>query len=192
MALKIVLDLDGVCYPWNDAVRRAMAEHRGLPDVQPALYWNHLKDQLPAEEWQWIWRGPGVNIVFGYNDMHYPGAPKAMRVCGAVGDLHFITHRPRSAAPATAMWVANQRCSFTALHITGSHVAKSTVVPDADVYVDDKPEIIDDYHQNTRGHIFCPKRDWNGEVAEKYLGDPRVTVYTDIREVTRWVRAADI
>lgn len=190
-ALKVYFDIDGVLFPWDLAAREAFATHRGYTDLEPSKFWNHLKEQVRVKCWEWLWRGPGIKHVFDRHDLHYEGVPKALRQIGAIADLGFVTHRPPSASEFTARWVATQRCVFSSLHILGMHIPKSTICADADLVIDDKPEVVYDLLNNTRAHVFAPRRDYNTELEaltpDTLLG-ARFHFYDDIKEVTQWVR----
>lgn len=184
--LKVYFDIDGVLFPWDAAARAAFAAHRGYTGLVPSERWDHLKEQVRATCWKWLWRGPGIKHTFNRPDLHYPGAPAALRRIGAIADLNFVTHRPATAAPYTATWIGAQRCTFTSLHVLGAHVPKSSIAYDADVVIDDKPEVVMDILENTTAHVFAPRRAYNTELHD--LDEPRLTVYDDIKEVVKWVR----
>lgn len=185
--LVVAFDIDGVVFPWCPAAREAFETHRGYVDLMPSERWDHLKEQVLAKDWTWLWRGSGLKYTFDRTDLHYPGAPSALRKIGAIADLMFVTHRPRAASEFTARWIAAQRCHFTSLHVLGAHAHKSAYTQLADVVVDDKPEVVYDILENTKAHVFSPRHAYNVEL--ELLNDPRFHFYDDIKEVTQWVRS---
>lgn len=184
--LVVVFDIDGVLFPWDAAARAAFVQHRGYTGLVPSQRWDHLKEQVRDACWRWLWRGPGIKHVFDRADLHYAGAPTALRRIGAIADLRFVTHRPSAAAPYTATWIGSQRCTFTSLHVIGAHVPKSTLAQDAHVVIDDKPEVVYDILENTNAFVFTPRRAYNTELEK--LSTDRFRFYDDIKEVTQWVR----
>ena len=189
--MRVMLDIDGVCYDFDASVRRALEEHRGYAPgaLVASRWWNHIAEQMRSADLDWVWRGPGLNVVFGYADGFIPGAPRAMRRIAAEHDLVFITHRPRSAAPATAAWLAHHRVHFAELHILPIATPKSSVTPVCDVYVDDRTDNVDELLRTTGADVFMPIRDYN--VGYDWQGpDPRrFHRYRRIGEVVSWIRA---
>ncbi len=184
--LHVAFDIDGVLFDWDSAAREAF-ELRGYENLVVSEYWNHLKEQVRAKDWDWLWRGSGLRITYDRPDIEYPGAGKLLRHAGATCDLDLVTHRPNSAAPYTARWLAARGCHFRALHVIGSHVLKSTVVQ-PDVFVDDKVENVIDMLENGPSHcqVFMPRRVHNQPLHDS--DHPRLQVYTSLKEVSQWLK----
>jgi hypothetical protein len=156
---RIGLDLDGVVYPWSPSVRKLLQQERGYPDIGESTYWNYVKDQIEPKDWKWLWTR-GVESMFGIGRA-YPGTVKPMQEMGKSHDLVIITHRPKAAVPVTLAWLAGYRAHPSSVHVLDHTVPKSTVQPQCDVYVDDKPEVCEDLLQNTSANVYMPYRLWN-------------------------------
>ena len=153
----------------------------------PSEHWNHMKEQIRYEDWIWLWRGPGCELMFG-QDLPYPGALRGMRRLAAMSDVAVISHRPRSAAAPTLKWLSSVRAEISSVHILGAGMPKSNILPHADVYIDDKPEVVLDYLENTSATVLVPIRSWNLEFLESHKTIKRVVSYENWKEVTVWVR----
>lgn len=162
--IRIGLDVDGVMYQWDKTARYMLRTERGYskdgPLGQPGTHWNSLQENVSKEDWQWLW-GTGVKMgLFRYGHL-YKGTIEAVRTLSTLGDVVVITHRPRSAVQDTLDWLSYLRLPFQEVHCLTSGELKSRVTPHCALYVDDKPENIEDYHFATDGVALLWRRPWN-------------------------------
>jgi uncharacterized HAD superfamily protein len=168
MTLRIGVDIDGVMYMWEKTARYMLREI--LPDSpydksgplgQPFSHWDYLDDHCTAEHRKWLW-SEGVKLGLFRHGHLYPGTIKAIRQLAELGDVIAITHRPKSAVHDTIAWLAYQNLPLAGLHILTNQEPKSQVKPRCDVYIDDKPENVDDFLYNTEARkVALMDRPWN-------------------------------
>lgn len=186
--MRVGLDLDGVTFNWSGAVRKALAQHRGIEDVGESTHWDYVKERIPAEDWRWVWTD-GIAPVFGQVDAHYPGAPSFMQRLTRLHDVVVVTHRPREAASYTLSWLGRHRVCPESVFVVGSAVEKSTLWADVEAAIDDKPEVCDDMLENTRAHVFMPNRLWNEGYKPPAGTSRRFHTYDNLKEVLEWLEA---
>jgi hypothetical protein len=183
-------------FHWTEGAAAAFEKYRGYPAntlVREQTHWNHLMEEVTKEDWEWLWRGPGLEAQHEDPECVYPGAGRAMRRLATEGDLIVCTHRPKRCAVATAAFMAHHKVQFSELHVLGSHTLKSGVWKDCDVVLEDKISNVQDVYDFTDAQIFVPIRSYNHVELDAFTDTLRVPErihrYTDLKEVTRWVRA---
>lgn len=166
--MRIGLDIDGVMYKWDNSARYMMREvlpnspYRDLPAFkEEAPYWNWLPDNVAPEHWEWLW-SEGVRLgLFRYGNL-YRGTVQAVRKLATLGEVVLITHRPKQAVRDTLAWLGMLDLPISGLHLLTNMEPKSGVKPLCDVYLDDKPENVEDLFLNTGGKNSClMRRRWN-------------------------------
>lgn len=190
--MRIGLDIDGVIYQWEKTARYMLREI--LPGQRyrddPALRvqsprWDYIKDVVDKEAWDWLWTH-GVHLgLFRYGHL-YPGAIEAIRGLNALGSVSLVTHRPASAVRDTLAWLSLLDLPIEGLHILSGGEPKSTVTPEFDYFVDDKPSNVLDLELRTKTKVALMRRPWNhdhqrGTVVQS-LGHFCEEVRRDIRE----------
>ena len=159
--MKIGIDIDGTIYPWTRAANEAVMQEFGIADPGPHTQWDHLKLLLPDDQFRWIWSYEAANAVFGRLDLIEPHAARVINDLARRHEVHFVTHRnPHKTAVATAAWVSLHFEGYRGLHVLDNSVKKYTVL-DFDVFVDDKPETVDEFVALTNTWTLMPQRDWN-------------------------------
>lgn len=183
--MRIGLDIDGVLYEWERTARYMLREV--LPDSpykadgplgQPSTHWNYIKQHVAPEHFKWLWN-EGVELgLFRYGHLH-KGAVQAVRFLSTIADVSLITSRPRSAMDDTMTWLAHLRLPITGISTPGPKQPKSSVKPECDVYLDDKPENCEDLAANTKARgVFLLDRPWNHDWRPSY--------HCGIRRVYSW------
>lgn len=166
--MKIGLDIDGVMYMWQktacymirEVLPNSPYKHRKDLCEENWSGWNWLKDQVAPEHWDWLWT-EGVRLgLFRYGHL-YPGTIQAVRRLAEIGDVMLITHRPKQAVNDTLAWLGFLDLPLAGLHILVNQEPKSSVKPECDMYVDDKPENITDLSRHTSGLAYLMRRPWN-------------------------------
>jgi uncharacterized HAD superfamily protein len=180
--MRIGLDIDGVMYKWDKTARYMLRDV--LPNSpyktllqQESQGWDWIKDNVTPEHWQWLWT-EGIRLgLFRYGHL-YPGTIQAVRRLAELGDVVLITHRPREAVTETCAWLGLLNLPISGLHLLTSQEPKSIVLPQCDVYLDDKPANVEELAANTPARLVClMRRPWNS----RYLPWPE-----RIREVYNW------
>lgn len=188
--MVIGVDIDGVLFPWEDAVASAIEDRFGL-QLGVMDSWNAYAERDP-EAWAWLWTPEGSEAVLRQTWRTYPGAIEAVRAIMEAGHaVHFVTHRDPC---MTAHWTADYlRRHFHGLRWEGLHVTRNTVAKRRlqtwDVFIDDKPETVWDFLDSTTTRVFTPVRPWNVEELEdaQHLGG--FVHYTDPDVIAHWVLA---
>jgi hypothetical protein len=192
--MNIGVNIDGVLFPWEDAVCLAIEERFGV-ELGPMTYWDAYKDTLGQERWDWIWSREGTDAVMGRTELVYPGVVEAINALTRHGDheVHFVTHRdPRRTAVYTATFLHRHfgRHPWTGTHVVQSSVAKRTLRR-WDVFIDDKPDTVHDFLANTNAKVFAPVRPWNVDELGDVLYE-NLCHYTDPATIVKWVGARDV
>jgi uncharacterized HAD superfamily protein len=162
---RIGLDIDGVMYQWDRTARYMLREV--LPDSpykeilkDESKSWDWIKGQIAPEHWRWLWN-EGIKLgLFRYGNL-YSGTIQAIRLLAKKNDVILITHRPQKAVTDTLAWLGLLDLPLAGLHLLTNMEPKSGVRPECDIYLDDKPENIEDLWLNTDGHVCLMRRPWN-------------------------------
>ena len=188
--MNVGVDIDGVLFPWEDAVKEAALERWGVT-LGELTAWDTYEHELGPERWGWLWTPEGTDAVMGRTELVYPGAAEAIRGVLELGNrVHFVTHRdPCLAGAHTAAFLARHfgGLRWEGLHVTRSSVAKRTLAR-WDVFVDDKPDTVFDFLANTNATVFSPLRTWN---ADEYAGlyEAHLYAYRDPAVILEWFEA---
>jgi hypothetical protein len=79
--------------------------------------------------------------------------------------VHFVTHRhPTYVAEITARWIRHYFKNYSGLHVLSNKVSK-TSLGHWDVFIDDKPDTIEEFLANTDTLMYVPSREWNKDVV---------------------------
>jgi uncharacterized HAD superfamily protein len=165
--VRIGIDLDGVCYKWDATARYMLREvlpnspyKAGPLKTTESQHWDWIKEQVAPEHWAWLWEeGPKLGL-YRYGHL-YPGTVQAIRRLAELGEVVFITHRPKDAVNDTLAWLGFLDLPVSGLHLLTNMEPKSTVLPHCDIYLDDKPENIYDLDTNTDGMAVLRRQPWN-------------------------------
>jgi hypothetical protein len=191
--VRIGVDIDGVLFPWEDAVREAVAMRFGV-NLGELTTWDSYELELGPARWAWLWTEDGIDAVLGQTWRTYPGVVEAIRTVMGLGHaVHFVTHRdPGTSGLHTTEFLDRH---FGGLRWEGLHVVRSMVAKRTlgrwDVFVDDKPETVFDFLANTNARVFAPARPWN----EDELGDiceSNLWLYVDPVDIVEWVEARSV
>lgn len=185
--MKIVLDLDGVCYEWEKTarymLRRKFAqEGRPIPAAlfQESLCWDHVEDAVTKEDWKWLW-SEGVTLgLFRYGHC-CRGAIEGVQTLSDLGEVHIVTARPPAAVQDTKDWIAFMfdKAVISGLHFTGRD-SKSVI--EADVYIDDSADNIIDL-RNRGKTVIAVTRLWTGPVGNLRLAASWPEIVQHVREL---------
>lgn len=174
--MRIGLDIDGVMYQWSRTARKILRDE--LPNdlgVEPVYTqegplgresdnWDYISQNVDPEHWKWLWdRGVSEYGLFRYG-FYYKDTPQAIRKLADYGDIILITHRPKTAVKDTLDWITYffRPLPLHGVHLLTSQEPKSGVKPECDIYLDDKPENIDDLAENTSAKcVALMDREWN-------------------------------
>lgn len=169
-------------------------EERGLLHLADADMegnsWNHIRDVIGDEHWNWIFSEEGVGHVLNRPHLMYEGVTEALHELSKIAELTFITHRSPICAAATAQWLASHGAPFTSLHCIGSddgdHLPKSVVQPQADIYVEDSPTNVTELLGSTTALVLCPRRSYNADLKPH----KRLAMYDSLTDVVHTARLA--
>jgi 5'(3')-deoxyribonucleotidase len=186
------IDVDGVMYQFQKTALYMLNTMRGYDlKLEEFTYWNQPKDRVKNNDWQWLWSGGVKDGLFRYGHL-YKGTIEAIRVLNVLGDVVIITHRPRNAVQDTLDWLAYLRLPFMETHLLTDGQPKSAIK--CDLYVDDKPENIEDFDHNTDGLALLWDRPWNHDsILELYsMRARRVETWQDVIDYAQQVTAERI
>jgi len=157
--MRFGIDVDGVLYHFQKTACYMLNSMKGYNlNYEDWTYWNWPKDVVSKKDWNWLW-DEGVKLgLFRYGHL-YKGAIEGLRALSKLGDIVIITHRPRSASKDTLDWLAYLNLPISEVHLMTEGQPKSQVK--CDLYVDDKPENIEDFISNTAGEPLLWRRPWN-------------------------------
>lgn len=168
--MRIVVDLDGVCYEFDKTARYMLRTYRGCTGMKlDAQYWDDIKDRVTKRDWQWLW-SEGVQLgLFRYGHM-VQGARVGLTSLSASGhEIIFATHRPKSAVQDTVDWLSlyMKDIPYTGLHFLTNGEDKHSI--DADLLIDDKPEnVVNWYYFTDRKGAILFDRPWNRELESGF------------------------
>jgi hypothetical protein len=161
--MRVGVDLDGVCYSFDDAVKQSLVTHRGWhPDkCPPSTSWEFYEDWgLSLDEFlDAVSEGINAGLIFETGEP-YEGTKKALqRIVDAGHDLHVITARglgnPGIVEGATARWVKTHLPKVKSLTFSRD----KTIVP-TDMMIDDN---LDNYDQLEAAgcYVWLYDQPWN-------------------------------
>lgn len=192
--MRIGVDVDGVLYKWSKTARYLLRE--ALPDSPykapghplhtEATHWGYIEEHVSPEHWRWLWT-EGVRIGLFRHGHIIKGAMEGMRNLADDGhDLFIVTHRPKAAVTDTLQWLAFCDFKLAGVHILTDQQPKSTVK--CDVYVDDKPENVEDLRYNTDARLVTLfDAPWNRHWIPP-LGIQRVANWGDFVQLVRGLK----
>lgn len=161
--MRIGVDIDGTLYPWTLSVNEAVQEKFGVEGLTEHTHWNYLYDLVTKEQWAWIWSEEAAEAVFGRPN-YYDGSVEAVRELIKEHEIHFVTHRnPTFVSEITARWIRHYFEGYAGLHVLDNKVSK-TSLGNWDVFIDDKPDTIEEFLVRTDTLMFVPSRLWNQDV----------------------------
>lgn len=142
--MRIGLDLDGVCYPYDVAFREYLVSNLGWDaDIcTPPTQWKFFLDWGLSSDEYWAHHINGINagVIFNWGDP-YPGVVAAVQAMKARGhEVHLVTDRnagrPGVAMQSTAEWLARHKIPYDGIYFGGL----KSVCSGLDAFVDDRPE----------------------------------------------------
>ena len=182
--MRIGLDVDGVLYQWDKTARYMLREilpgstySKYGPLGRTSTHWGYIQENVSKDDWSWLWKEGVAMGLFRYGHS-FPGMVKDVRALAEKGDLVIITHRPQQAVNDTLDWLSYQKLPLSDVHLLTRQEPKSSVRPECDVYIDDKPENCADLARNTSGKVFMMSRDWNRHSPD-IVGVTRVECLAD-------------
>lgn len=176
---RIGLDMDGVLYNWERAVRNLVMERTGQ-EVPLSTSWDFLKQTIGPETWRWVWKPEQVVRMFS-EGRAYPGAVAgALALRGLADQLYILTSGPFVSTSAKVGWLEKVGIRYNRFVRLEMGTPK-TVVP-CDLYVDDGPHVAEQVVRarfDTR--LILVDRTYNREVEDH----PRITRARGWAEVVR-------
>jgi uncharacterized HAD superfamily protein len=171
--MRIGVDIDGVMYMWEKTARYMLREilpnspyKKEGPLGATSDGWDYIQNNVDPAHWKWLWK-EGIPLGLFRHGHLYPGTIKAIRRLAELGDVVAITHRPKSAVHDTLAWLAYQNLPLSGLHILTDQEPKSKVEPKCEVYIDDKPENVEDFLRGTNARLVAlMSRPWNENFME--------------------------
>jgi 5'(3')-deoxyribonucleotidase len=167
-AMRIGLDLDGVCYQWSATAQYMLRERmlaRGeTPPVelfQEPEYWDWIEDYTSPEDWSWLWSGAIEEGLYRYGHV-VKGAIEGAQAISKLGETTVITARPKAAVHDTMAWL---ELMFNRVPLAGvviqSDGQKKSEVPGIDVYIDDAKHNLEELLDNTEAAVIQFVQPWN-------------------------------
>lgn len=158
--MKIALDLDGVLADFEQHVFDQYHKWYGRAVPKKArVVWNSVFEKTHGDEkktWQWLMQIPDFWATIPV----IPGAPGGVLDLLLDGhEIIILTHRPRSSVNQTQHWIDSwwpARYQHPRVHWIDGF--KGAI--DADVYVDDSPEVLESF-QNSPKPCIRFAQPWN-------------------------------
>lgn len=155
-----------------------LLEHRGV-SVPPSDGWDSIQKHCSDADWAWLW-SDGIDLGLFRNCVPYAGTEPALRQLDRLLDIAFVTSRPRAAARHTLRWLADHDFPVYELHVVCDR-PKSEILPQADIYIDDAPHVVEDLHKNTYATVILFDRPWNqGVETNEAHGIVRLKTWSDV------------
>lgn len=164
--MRIGIDLDGVCYRFENAVRRHLMVNHGytresLPDPigwNLEERWGMNRDQFRA----FCDEGVDADIIFTYG-APYPKVIDGVQAIARAGhSIHVVTARgygqPGASESATARWLDTWNIPFDTLTF-----AHDKTVARTDIMIDDKLENYDEL-EAAGTHAVLMDQKWNQDI----------------------------
>jgi len=187
--MRIGVDIDGVMYKWIKTAHYMLREvmpnspYKGKNDLlhgdeSQVTHFDWTREVVGEVYWEWLFT-EGVRLgLFRYGHL-YPGTIVAMRELAKLGEIIIITHRPKNAVNDTLAWLAYLDLPIAGVHILTDGEPKSSVHPQCELYIDDKPENVRDLMMHTGATaIAMPDRPWNKQPIA-HLGVHRMYSWGD-------------
>lgn len=142
MIQRIGLDMDGVLYRWDHAVRAMIREEFGI-SVPQSETWDFISEYAGKKVWKWLWSHEG-NVPRMFTDGGpYPGAIEgANRLYDMADDLAILTSGPAGCESAKVAWLDQHEVPYDRFVRFDRGEAKTRVR--CNLYVDDNPAVIRD------------------------------------------------
>lgn len=161
---RVAFDVDGVLYDFEGTARFMLEERTGV-QLEVSTAWNSVPEQMAArglgEHWQWLWQeGGGIEAGLFRHGHVLRGSLAAVRRIAKVAEVLAITSRPKRAAADTLAWLGFHGFPFGEVHILDG-TPKSSILPWADLYVDDREENCRELARGTLGDVLLWKQPWN-------------------------------
>lgn len=157
-------------YNWEKTARYMLREVLGYytkegPLGKESTSWDYIQENVDPRDWEWLWT-EGVRLgLFRYGHL-YSGTIQTVRRLAEIGEVVLITHRPKQAVNDTLDWLSFQHLPIAGVHLLTNQEPKSSVKPECDVYLDDKPENVIDLRRGTSARLVClMRRPWNRDTA---------------------------
>jgi 5'(3')-deoxyribonucleotidase len=192
--MKILVDLDGVCYEWQRTARYILNAYRGtdLPPIDEWWdSWEAIKDKISRDDWKWLWSEGVANGLFRYGHMTTHTRVALQELLDDGHTIGIATSRPANAVNDTIDW-----CSlyFKDIPLTGIYIGPDKDQLAGDILVDDKIENCQNWlnhgmvYQATRRSLLYD-RPWNRDLRGlNPYRDGGVVRAEGWQEVVRWIR----
>jgi 5'(3')-deoxyribonucleotidase len=188
--MKIAVDLDGVLYHWSKTARYMLRTMKGYEEGGPlsteSQTWDYIKDHIKPEDWKWIWTGAVKLGLFRYGHVMQGGVEGIRALHDKGHRLVVVTHRPQQAVGDTIDWLAYVNLPFAGVHILTNQEPKWTV--QADLLIDDKPQNLNEWVENTNGWAIKFVQPWNQDIP---TGDARIVPVYGWEETVKAVETID-
>lgn len=178
--MKVGFDLDGVLYPFDQALAEYFLDRGTRPEALPTPQsWHFYKDWgLKADGFDYT-----CHEATRYGDLFnclppYPGAADAVRKVKAAGhSIHIITARnygnPGQAQSQTVKWLNRYGIPYDTLTFSSDKTIVTT-----DVYLDDKISNVESF-KDTKTTGILLRRSWNNDCPPGMLVATCVSGYAD-------------
>lgn len=167
--MRIGIDIDGTVYPWTTAAHELVMEKFEIEETGEHDHWDHLARLLTVEQHAWLFSYEAAPFIYGRMDLIYPNAQSVVNELCADHDVHFVTHRsPEKTGAITAEWLARNFVGYKGVHVLDNSVKKYEVLG-WDIFIDDKPEIAEEFLTDTMVEVFMPDQPWNREYSNRSL-----------------------
>lgn len=180
--MKIGIDLDGVCYPFEEAIRYHLLTATGIAgEHMPAPTQWHFYEEwgLTVEEFnRHCHDAANLNNLFLEHNP-YPGVADALQTIHAVGHtIHVITARdyglPGVAQQQTVQWLRRHGIPFDTITFS-----RDKTVVRTDWYIDDNTNNVIDVHA-TGANAVIMDQPWNRDAPPHHPRVSSMTEYADM------------
>lgn len=161
--MRVGIDLDGVCYPFEEALRQYLfrIEKRTWKSMPEPTCW-HFYEEWGLSEYQFNDYCHRAANEWGLFERAkpYPGVVDAIRRIKDAGNtVHIVTAReygrPGDSERQTCRWLRGWEIPYDTLTFS-----RDKTVVRTDWYIDDKPSNVDSFH-HTLTRAFLMDQPWN-------------------------------
>jgi hypothetical protein len=187
--LQLGMDLDGVIYDWDAAVRSIIKSVYKI-DLPTSTHWDFVQESISEEQWKFLWSDASVDLGM-FSGEAYAGALGALTELCSFCDVSIITKRPENARVVTLKWLAALDLPLKQIIMLNKGENKGDYLASFNVVLDDSEDNWLDYvndASNDEDHeggsedgIFLWDQPWNRSLKT----DNRVTSWKDFLSLVR-------
>jgi len=176
---KIGLDMDGVLYPWNEALYTYFRIYKGFSGTQ--FEFSKIlplgRDSLGTLDDAFIGYLAGIEYLYG-TMIPLKSMLESLRRIAKTYEVFYITARPKNARITTEKYLNSYGFPFPNNLILSRNKGVEARVLGLSFFVDDKPKHLDQISKETISFLFL--QPWNEAYKNKY---PTIRSIQELEEI---------